>query len=172
MALPPGSYTFVCSRGPETIAETKTVTVGSEPLDVNYRVKRWIDPAKRGWWSGDQHLHAAGCLHYENPTQGVKPDDMIRHIMGEDLKVGCCLTWGPCFDYQKRFFTGQVAQQSRYPYTLRYDVEVVTFQVGEAVNGCCRRERVHLTADTEHIDTFGFCNFRPLGDEAPVFGEP
>ncbi|MEZ6039967.1 MAG: CehA/McbA family metallohydrolase [Planctomycetaceae bacterium] len=92
-----------------------------------YRVRRWVDPAKMGWWSGDHHIHAAGCLHYENPTQGVQPADMIRHIMGEDLKVGCCLTWGPCFDYQKRFFTGEVAEQSQYPYTLRYDVEVSGF---------------------------------------------
>ncbi|WP_182868088.1 CehA/McbA family metallohydrolase [Stieleria mannarensis] len=125
--LPPGEYSIVCSRGPETIPESKTLTVGEEPVQFHYRVKRWIDPAKLGWWSGDHHIHAAGCLHYENPTQGVQPNDMIRHIMGEDLKVGCCLTWGPCFDYQKRFFTGEVAEQSQYPYTLRYDVEVSGF---------------------------------------------
>jgi hypothetical protein len=127
VALPPDTYTVVCSRGPETIPETKTLTVGEDPTEMVYRVNRWIDPARAGWWSGDHHIHAAGCLHYENPTQGVQPSDMIRHIMGEDLKVGCCLTWGPCFDYQKRFFTGEVAEQSQYPYTLRYDVEVSGF---------------------------------------------
>ncbi|MEC8508266.1 MAG: hypothetical protein VXZ53_14890, partial [Planctomycetota bacterium] len=72
-----------------------------------------VDPASDCWWSGDHHNHAAGCLHYDNPTQGVKPQHKIRHIIGEDLKVGCCLTWGPCFDYQKRFFSGEVAEQSR-----------------------------------------------------------
>ena len=51
----------------------------------------------------------------------------IRHTIGEDLKVGCCLTWGPCFDYQKRFFTGAESETSRYPYILRYDVEVSGF---------------------------------------------
>jgi hypothetical protein len=127
ISLPPGQYEITCSRGPETIPDKKSLTVGDEPVDVLYRVRRWIDPSKSGWWSGDHHIHAAGCLHYDNPTQGVKPNDMIRHIMGEDLKVGCCLTWGPCFDYQKRFFTGDVADQSRYPYTLRYDVEVSGF---------------------------------------------
>ncbi len=127
VALPPDTYTVVCSRGPETIPETKTLAVGSEPMELVYRINRWIDPSQAGWWSGDHHIHAAGCLHYENPTQGVQPSDMIRHIMGEDLKVGCCLTWGPCFDYQKRFFTGEVAEQSQYPYTLRYDVEVSGF---------------------------------------------
>ena len=127
VSLPPGEYTIQCSRGPETVPETKALTVGAKPTDLRYEVKRWIDPSVRGWWSGDHHIHAAGCLHYNNPTEGVKPGDMIRHIMGEDLKVGCCLTWGPCFDYQKRFFTGEAAQQSRYPYILRYDVEVSGF---------------------------------------------
>ena len=127
ISLPPGQYSITCSRGPETIPVTKELEVGHEPAELVYRVNRWIDPAASGWWSGDHHIHAAGCLHYENPTQGVKPQDMIRHIMGEDLKVGCCLTWGPCFDYQKRFFSGEVAEQSRYPYTLRYDVEVSGF---------------------------------------------
>jgi len=32
---------------------------------------RWIDPAKLGWYSGDHHIHAAGCAHYNDPTQGV-----------------------------------------------------------------------------------------------------
>ncbi|MEO1528657.1 MAG: CehA/McbA family metallohydrolase [Planctomycetota bacterium] len=127
VSLPPGVYSVVCGRGPETISETKQLTVGNQPTTLIYKVNRWTDPSKSGWWSGDHHIHAAGCLHYNSPTEGVKPGDMIRHIMGEDLKVGCCLTWGPCFDFQKRFFTGEVAQQSRYPYTLRYDVEVSGF---------------------------------------------
>ena len=127
VSLPPGEYTIKCSRGPETVPEVKKLSVSESPTELVYRVHRWIDPARLGWWSGDHHIHAAGCLHYENPTQGVMPNDMIRHTMGEDLKVGCCLTWGPCFDFQKRFFTGEVAEQSRYPYTLRYDVEVSGF---------------------------------------------
>jgi hypothetical protein len=57
-----------------------------------------------GWWSGDHHIHAAGCAHYTNPTEGVLPADMVRHTLGEDLKVGATLTWGPSFDYQKQFF--------------------------------------------------------------------
>ena len=63
-------------------------------MTIAYQVKRWIDPAKGGWWSGDHHIHAAGCQHYENPTEGVHPPDMMRHCLGEDLKVGACLTWG------------------------------------------------------------------------------
>ena len=47
--------------------------------------------------------------------------------MGEDLKVGRNLTWGPCFDYQKQFFSGEVDKVSQYPYLLRYDIEVSGF---------------------------------------------
>ncbi len=125
--LPRGRYTVRCSHGPESVPETRELVVGEEAVKFSYEAKRWIDPAKLGWWSGDHHIHAAGCLHYESPTQGVSPRDMIRHTMGEDLKVGCCLTWGPCFDFQKQFFSGRVDDVSRPPYLLRYDVEVSGF---------------------------------------------
>ncbi len=94
---------------------------------MKYDVKRWIDTAKHGYWSGDHHIHAAGCQHYDQPTEGVLPADMLRHCKGEDLKVGCCLTWGPCFDFQKQFFSGEVDDVSEYPYLLRYDIEVSGF---------------------------------------------
>ena len=125
--LPRGKYSVKCSHGPESIVQMKILDVGDEPITLNYQVERWIDTAKLGYWSGDHHIHAAGCLHYENPMQGVLPQDMLRHIMGEDVKVGCCLTWGPCFDFQKQFFTGKPDDVSRYPYLLRYDIEVSGF---------------------------------------------
>jgi len=125
--LPAGEYTVECRRGPESIPETMRLVVEDKPTEIVYRVRRWINPAEYGWWSGDHHIHAAGCMHYENPTQGVHAPDMARHIMGEDLKIGCNLTWGPCFDYQKQFFTGKVDEASQYPYLLRYDIEVSGF---------------------------------------------
>lgn len=125
--LPSGRYSVTCSRGPESIAESKELVVNDGPAEFRYSVSRWIDPAKSGWWSGDHHIHAAGCQHYDKPTEGVEPADMMRHVLGEDLKVGCCLTWGPCFDYQKRFFTGKPDAVSRPPHILRYDIEVSGF---------------------------------------------
>ena len=86
-----------------------------------------MDPSLSGWWSGDHHIHAAGCAHYLNPTEGVHASDMLRHCLGEDLKIGANLTWGPCFDYQKQFFTGAIDKVSQYPYLLRYDIEVSGF---------------------------------------------
>lgn len=125
--LPAGKYTIVCLRGPESIPETKSLTVTDQPAVFKYDVKRWVDPTLLGWYSGDHHIHAAGCAHYSNPTEGVHADDMMRHCLGEDLKVGCNLTWGPCFDYQLKFFTGKDDKVSQFPYLLRYDIEVSGF---------------------------------------------
>jgi hypothetical protein len=125
--LPDGDYTVEFSRGPESLAQTRNVSIGSTTRELAFRVERWIDPSTLGWWSGDHHIHAAGCAHYVKPTEGVFARDMMRHCLGEDLKIGANLTWGPCFDFQKQFFCGAIDPVSKYPYLLRYDVEVSGF---------------------------------------------
>ena len=128
LKLPAGHYDLLVGRGPEYLQERQQLTISeAKPAEATFHLKRWIDPAAMGWYSGDHHIHAAGCAHYSKPTEGVLPADMIRQCMGEDLKVGCNLTWGPCFDYQKQFFTGAVDKVSQYPYLLRYDIEVSGF---------------------------------------------
>lgn len=125
--LPAGEYDIEFQRGPESLIEKRRVTIDATSGTLSFQVKRWVDPSKLGWWSGDHHIHAAGCAHYSVPTMGVHAPDMARHCMGEDLKIGANLTWGPCFDYQKQFFTGEVDKASQYPFLLRYDVEVSGF---------------------------------------------
>ncbi len=125
--LPNGEYTVFASRGPEYDTQIKKIEIKDGPEKVSFTMKRWIDPSLFGYWSGDHHIHAAGCAHYTIPTEGVLPKDMLQHILGEDLKVGSVLTWGPGFDYQKQFFTGETHENSIYPYIIRYDVEVSGF---------------------------------------------
>ena len=125
--LPDGEYTFELTRGPESITKKSTHRIDRNTRELSFQVERWIDPSKVGWWSGDHHIHAAGCAHYTKPSEGVFAKDMIRHCMGEDLKIGANLTWGPCFDFQKQFFCGAVDKVSQYPYLLRYDIEVSGF---------------------------------------------
>ncbi len=127
IALPDGHYTIEFSRGPESVTKIEKVTIDDAHRELSFKVERWIDPSKSGWWSGDHHIHAAGCSHYVKPTEGVHAPDMMRHCLGEDLKIGANLTWGPCFDYQKQFFTGKDDKVSSYPYLLRYDVEISGF---------------------------------------------
>jgi hypothetical protein len=127
--LPAGAYTVEVTRGPEYVARRETLTVGAvaRAEEWRFRLKRWINPAALGWYSGDHHIHAAGCSHYEAPTQGVLPKDMIRHIVGEGLNVGDVLTWGPCYYYQKQFFEAKVNPLSTPSNLMRYDVEVSGF---------------------------------------------
>jgi len=152
LLLPPGEYDLEVARGPESIRQKLKLKVGNKPQTETFRMKRWIDPSLRGWWSGDHHIHAAGCAHYVNPTEGVHAPDMMRHCIGEDLKVGANLTWGPCFDYQKQFFTGKTDPVSRYPYLLRYDVEVSGFGSHRSGHLCLLRlkEQVHPGGDSKH----------------------
>lgn len=125
--LPTGDYTIEFRRGPESLPETRKVSVNENLKELSFKVRRWIDPAAFDWISGDHHIHAAGCRHYSYPTQGVHAPDMARHCRGEDLRIGANLTWGPCFEYQRQFFTGKEDETSRWPYLLRYDVEVSGF---------------------------------------------
>jgi len=149
--LPDGSYSVEFSRGPESIVEMRTLAIAGKSETASFQVKRWIDPSKLGWWSGDHHIHAAGCAHYTKPTEGVAPPDMMRHCLGEDLKVGCNLTWGPCFDFQKQFFCGQIDRVSQYPYLLRYDVEVSGFGSHESGHLCLLRlkEQIYPGGDSK-----------------------
>ncbi len=131
--LPPGNYTVEYTRGPEYKVKTQTVTVpNAETHQETFHLERWIHIAAEGWRSGDHHVHAAGCSHYESPTEGVTPEDMMRHILGEDLNVGCVLSWGPCWYFQKQFFDGKVHELSTDDYVMRYDVEVSGFPSSHA----------------------------------------
>ena len=135
--LPPGNYSFVVNRGPEYLPQRLDVAVtdGAEQT-VAVDLKRWIHVAKQGWYSGDHHVHAAGCAHYDSPTEGVGPEAMMRHILGEDLNVGCVLSWGPCWYTQKEYFNGQVSALSTRDYLMRYDVEVSGFPSSHAGHLC------------------------------------
>ncbi|MCA9062720.1 MAG: CehA/McbA family metallohydrolase [Planctomycetaceae bacterium] len=135
--LPPGRFHVTVNRGPEYLPQTMVINVPqAEQFSVDVQLKRWIHIAQRGWYSGDHHVHAAGCSHYDSPTEGVGPEDMMRHILGEDLNVGCVLSWGPCWYTQKQFFEGQVSALSTRDYLMRYDVEVSGFPSSHAGHLC------------------------------------
>jgi hypothetical protein len=142
IALQPGTYTVSYTRGPEYLVLQKTINVPASPThSESFELKRWVHPATKGWWSGDHHIHAAGCAHYESPTEGVTPEDMMRHILGEDLNVGCCLSWGPCWYHQKTYFEGKIHALSTPNHILRYDVEVSGFPSSHCGHICLLKLR-------------------------------
>lgn len=170
--LPAGDYTIESTRGPEYVPSTQKVSL-SGPRTVEVQLRRWIDPAKSLYFSGDHHIHAAGCAHYSNPTEGVLAKDMMRHVLGEDLKVGCNLTWGPCFDFQKQFFTGKVDPVSQAPYLLRYDIEVSGFGSHRSGHLCLLRlkEQIYPGGDSkDHWPTLGLNTLKWAKKQGAVCG--
>ena len=59
-------------RGPEyRLMERKVVIPEKGEANIAVKLERWISPSDYGFYSGDHHIHAAGCAHYTNPTEGV-----------------------------------------------------------------------------------------------------
>jgi hypothetical protein len=128
--LPKGYYTFESTGGPEFL--TRTRELAADANELSFQLERWIDPSKFGWYSGDHHIHAAGCAHYMNPTEGVQPADMMRQILGEHLNLASVLTWGPDYYYQKQFFSGKDHPLSKPDQLMHYDLEVSGFPSSHA----------------------------------------
>ena len=131
LRLPPGNFTVTASRGPEYLDETRRVVVNGAQ-DLAFQLKRWIDPSSEGWFSGDHHIHSSGCSHYQNPTEGVTPEDMWPQIIGEGLNLAAVLIWGPSYYHQKRYFTGRDHPLSTADRLMRYDVEISGFPSSHA----------------------------------------
>lgn len=80
--LPPGTYEWTVERGKEYMPEFQQVAVGendSEPIDLQFKLKRWIDMAAQGWYSGDTHVHRTLA-------------DLPNILLAEDLNVAFPLT--------------------------------------------------------------------------------
>jgi hypothetical protein len=134
VTLPPGKYSITYSRGPEYLPQKMSLTVpeDAKSISVDFQLKRWINMASLGWYSGDHHVHAAGCSHYESPEEGVPPLHMLRQSQGEDLNMASVLAWGPSWYHQKTFFTGDIDTLSTEKNIMRYDVEVSGFPSSHA----------------------------------------
>ena len=151
--LPAGEFTITCGRGPEYVPETRTVSIErSAGTAFDFQLRRWIDPPARGWYSGDHHIHAAGCSHYESPTEGVRPEDMMRHVLGEALSVGAVLNWGPSYYHQRQFFESKENRLSTSSTLLRYDLEVSGFPSSHCGHLVLLRLREQDYPDTRQIE--------------------
>ncbi len=72
--LPPGSYTALVERGKEYLPLTNRFTVAAKPVELRLPLKRWVDMAARGWFSGDAHNHRA-------------PAELESAMLAEDVNV-------------------------------------------------------------------------------------
>src|SRR5689334_21045878 len=172
--LPNGYYTVQYSGGPEYLTHTREfANDAGGPGEVAFQLERWIDPSKYGWYSGDHHIHAAGCSHYMNPTEGVEPKDMIRQILGEHLNLASVLTWGPDYYYQKQFFSGKDHPLSKPGQLMHYDLEVSGFpssHAGHIVLLNLRQQDYPGTKKIEDWPTWDLPIFRWAKSQGAVVG--
>jgi len=73
--LLPGRYTFTVERGKEFFPETREVVVERALPKLIFKLRRWVNMAERGWFSGDTHNHRA-------------PADLPNVMLAEDVNVG------------------------------------------------------------------------------------
>jgi hypothetical protein len=126
--LPPGHFEVTYCRGPEyRLRRTEIDIEANRDNRLRIQLDRWFDAERYGFFSGDHHIHAAGCAHYTHPTEGVTPGDMFRQVQGEGLNVGCVLTWGPCFEYQRQYFNAEANMFGTSKTLLKYDLEISGF---------------------------------------------
>jgi hypothetical protein len=99
---------------------------------------------------------------------------MEAQCRGEDLKIGAVLTWGPCFDYQKQFFSGRTDNaSSAYPYLLHYDIEVSGFGSDRSGHLCLLQLRDELYpggTSTAHWPTYCLKTLRWAKAQGAVTG--
>lgn len=55
--LPPGQYTVTVEHGKEYFTSTQKVNLLDKPVKLAIPLKRWINLAELGWYSGDTHVH-------------------------------------------------------------------------------------------------------------------
>jgi len=128
VTLTPGEYSVETARGPEYILRTaKRAVLADAPSKWAIRLERWIDPRDHGYYSGDHHIHASGCAHYQVPEEGVPPSVMAPQLRGEAINIGAVLTWGPGFYTQKLNFSGGDDAVSQPQHLVHYDLEVSGF---------------------------------------------
>lgn len=78
--LPPGKYKLTAERGKEYQTETVSLTVRDRPVIKTIRLKRWINMAELGWYSGDTHVHRS-------------LNDLPNVMQAEDLNVALPLSY-------------------------------------------------------------------------------
>jgi hypothetical protein len=79
--LADGTYHYEIERGPEYAPARGTLVVDTRASALSARLTRIDELAKKGWYSGDLHVHR-------------RTEDMQALMRAEDLHVAPTITWG------------------------------------------------------------------------------
>ena len=78
--LPRGDYTVEIERGKEFIPLRQRLEIAVAPVELTFRLTRWIDLARRGWFSGETHVHR-------------RISELPNVVLAEDLNVAFPVTF-------------------------------------------------------------------------------
>jgi len=78
--LPAGKFRFTAERGKEYLRASREVEVAATPLEIQIELRRFVDMAARGWYSGETHVHRS-------------IEEMSNLLPAEDLNVAFPLTY-------------------------------------------------------------------------------
>ena len=95
MELPPGRWEVTIRRGTEhaVVMDSFELKPGAS-IEKTYRPKRWINMPKRGWWSGDDHVHS-------RIMSDDDADNLLHYLAAEDIYLANIVKMG---DINRTFF--------------------------------------------------------------------
>src|SRR5688500_7314536 len=106
--LPRGTYTILVERGKEYFPESRTVKVERANPSISIRLRRWINMAEHGWYSGDTHVHRT-------------LDELPNLLLAEDLNVALPLTSWVTDAFTAPAKSGRSADRDRPAEVIRID---------------------------------------------------
>jgi TolB protein len=106
VVVPAGSYHIHAYHGPEyRMAHLQVEVPAAKTTSVKVELQRWTDPQSRGWYSGENHIHANyGYGHWYNT-----PREMRVLIEAEALNVANFVVANSDTDgvFDREFFRGR-----------------------------------------------------------------
>jgi TolB protein len=109
-ALPAGAVRLVARKGVEyRIAEQTVEAKAGETTEVTIRLERWANWNQRGWYAGENHIHA----NY-NGSYYLRPKQSLAWMEAMDLNAANMIVANAdgAFVHDKEFFRGGVDEVS------------------------------------------------------------
>ena len=158
--LPRGDYRIAVSRGMEFVPVLQVFQVDDPTVDVTVNMRRWIDLADEGWYSGDVHVHHPTTeTNFQNYLLAYAEAEDVRivNVLEQHHHAGFHskqLGFGQKFRRQKNgrwLVSGQEAPSSTFGHIIGLNIE-------------------HLAYDHRHEDFYDFA-FRDIHkDEGALVG--
>lgn len=118
LALSPGKYSIQAWHGPEYVIFNQEVAIAAgAPQQILLRLERWVNMPERGWFSGENHIHA----NYGYGAWHNNPETIRGQCEGEDLHVANVVVANSDGDgvFDRQYFLGRTDPAS-LPRTILY----------------------------------------------------